>query len=74
MTARQSKHTPIRQYGPRGAPVTGVVRQASNPAASNAAATVSPSRAGKVRPSIVTSTARAAAAASGSLLNIEALR
>ena len=30
IVTRQSKHTPIRQYGPRGAPVTGVVRQREN--------------------------------------------
>ena len=50
---RQSKHTPIMQYGARGAPETGVVRQWSMPAASMAAATVSPMRARIALPSTV---------------------
>src|SRR5512146_2734467 len=45
MVTRQSKHTPIRQYGARGDSVTGVVRKWSTPAASMAPATVSPRRA-----------------------------
>src|SRR5215470_6938914 len=49
---RQSKQTPMRQYGPRGAPETAVVRQATCPEASIAAATVSPCRAGVAVPSI----------------------
>src|SRR6516165_2130542 len=49
---RQSKQTPMRQYGPRGAPETAVVRQATCPEASIAAATVSPCRASVAVPSI----------------------
>src|SRR6516162_1642065 len=52
MVTRQSKQTPIRQYGPRAAPETAVVRQATCPEASIAAATVSPCRAGVAVPSI----------------------
>src|SRR5215471_10066291 len=52
MVTRQSKQTPMRQYGPRGAPETAVVRQATCPEASIAAATVSPCRAGLAMPSI----------------------
>src|SRR5215470_13616709 len=47
---RQSKQTPMRQYGPRGAPETAVVRQAICPELSIAAATVSPCRAGVAVP------------------------
>src|SRR6185437_9426415 len=47
---RQSKHTPIWQYGPRGAPDTALKRQAAWPAASSAAATLSPPRAGVATP------------------------
>src|SRR5215831_10332146 len=49
---RQSKQTPMRQYGPRGVPETAVVRQATCPEPSIAAATVSPCRAGVAVPSI----------------------
>src|SRR5215469_16174750 len=49
---RQSKQTPMRQYGPRGAPETAVVRQATYLEPSIAAATVSPCRAGVAVPSI----------------------
>src|SRR5262249_21647542 len=52
MVTRQSKQTPMRQYGPRGAPETAVVRQATCPEASIAAATVSPCRASVAVPSI----------------------
>src|SRR5918994_2029771 len=68
MVTRQSKQTPIRQYGRRGAPVTGVVRQCSMPATSRAAATVSPLLAYTGLPSIVRATA---VPASASLLNME---
>ena len=67
---RHSKHTPIMQYGPRGAPLTGVLRQLARPAASSAAATVSPARACAGAPSIVIGTA-GAEAASGSRWNME---
>ena len=52
MVTRQSKQMPMRQYGPRGAPETAVVRQATYPEPSIAAATVSPCRAGVAVPSI----------------------
>jgi hypothetical protein len=58
------------QYGPRGAPLTGVLRQLARPAASSAAATVSPARACAGAPSIVIGTA-GAEAASGSRWNME---
>src|SRR5439155_22244347 len=50
MVTRQSKQTPMRQYGPRDAPETAAVRQATCPEASIAAATVSPCRAGVAVP------------------------
>ena len=49
----QSKHVPIMQTAPRGAPGHGVVRKTVTPAASSAAATVSPARATNGAPSIV---------------------
>src|SRR5205807_2261085 len=52
-----------------GAPPTGVVRQWSKPAASRAAATVSPARASTGLPSMVSETVLAPV--SGSLANIE---
>src|SRR6185295_7959024 len=63
MTTRQSKHTPIMQYGPRGWLATAVVRQADMPAPSRAAATLSPARARYVRPSTCNATVSAAPAA-----------
>ena len=47
------------QKGPRALPETGVVRQSATPAANSVAATVSPARAAKGLPSMVTASARA---------------
>src|SRR5262249_49186483 len=69
MVTRHSKQTPIMQYGARFAPDTGVVRQYARPAASSAAATVSPSSAVMRAPLSVK--AIVLPAASGSLLNME---
>ena len=51
--ATQSKQAPIMHHGPRGAPDIAVRRVTLMPAASNADATLSPSRARTVRPSNV---------------------
>src|SRR5690606_35563509 len=44
ISTRHSKHTPIVQYGARGAPLTGFARLGTAPASSNAAATLAPAR------------------------------
>jgi hypothetical protein len=49
--ATQSKQAPIMHHGPRGVPDTGVCRVTRTPAANNAEATLSPSRARNGRPS-----------------------
>ena len=51
-----SKQTPMPQYSPRGSPRRGVVRNARRPAASNATATLSPSKARTSCPSTMIST------------------
>ena len=71
ISTRHSWQLPMRHHGPRGAPDTGVVRNTRTPLASSAAATVSPARASKVRPS---KSNAMTLPASGSLRNIEAIR
>ena len=54
ISIRQSKHTPIRQYGARGAPVTGVVRAIPLPQESTAAAALKVSGTRASTPSMTT--------------------